>query len=69
VRPRFVVAFATLGYSAASLADGTASDALIVASTGLVFTAFLGGVVKLLIDDHQRRREQRAEQARFLQPC
>ena len=41
-------------------------DVLIVASTGLLFTAFLGGVVKLLIDYHQRGRENRAEQARFL---
>jgi gas vesicle protein len=61
-----VFTFAGIGYGVASLTSGTTHDALIVASTGLLFTAFLGGVVKLLIDDHQRGRENRAEQARFL---
>jgi hypothetical protein len=32
----------------------------------LLFGALLGGVIKLLLDDVQRRREQRAEQARFI---
>lgn len=61
-----VFTFAGIGYGVASLTSGTTRDVLIVASTGLLFTAFLGGVVKLLIDDHQRGRENRAEQARFL---
>jgi hypothetical protein len=38
----------------------------VVASTTVVFGALLGGVVKLLLEDVQRNREQRSEQARFV---
>jgi hypothetical protein len=48
-----------------ALPPGKLSEALAVASVTLVFGALLGGVVKLLLEDVQRGRESRSEQARF----
>ena len=61
-----VVACGALGYGAAALASGKLRETLVIASTTLVFGAFLGGVVKLLLEDVQRARERRVEQARFV---
>jgi len=61
-----VLPAAGLGYVAAALASGKVSDTLSIASTTLLFGALLGGLVKLFLEDVQRVREQRAEQARFV---
>jgi pimeloyl-ACP methyl ester carboxylesterase len=54
------------GYAVASVSSGKPQEALFVASTTLVFGALLGGVVKFLLEDLQRLRERRAENARFV---
>ncbi|WP_214405683.1 hypothetical protein [Pseudonocardia lacus] len=54
------------GFSVAVVADGKLSEVMLTASTTLIFVAFIGGVVKLLLDDIQRRRERRNEQSRFV---
>jgi uncharacterized protein YdcH (DUF465 family) len=61
-----VVPAAALGYGAAAVASGGLEDALITATTALVFGAFFGGLVKLWLDDFQREREARQEQVRFV---
>jgi len=72
-----VVPVAAIGYSAAVVATGNLEDTLLTATTGFIFGAFFGGIVKLWLDDYQRardrrdkelelEREQRAEQARFV---
>ena len=45
--------------------DTDLKKALQTASLGLVFGSLLGGIVKLLLDDFDRGRQQRAEQAQF----
>ena len=57
---------AAIGYAVASVSSGRLRDALVVASTTLVFGALLGGAVKFLLEDLQRLRERRAENARFV---
>jgi hypothetical protein len=54
------------GYVGAWRADGELEKTLYQASTGLIFVALLGGAVKLLLDDVQRIRDERREQARFV---
>jgi hypothetical protein len=61
-----VVVGAGAGYLAAGPASGELESALLVGSTTLVFGALLGGAVKFLLDDVQRLRDQRHEQARFV---
>jgi hypothetical protein len=61
-----VVVAASAGILIALTLEGKPKEALQVASITLVYGALLGGVVKLLLDDFQRRREQRADQARFV---
>jgi hypothetical protein len=54
------------GYAVASASSGGLKNALVVASTTLLFGALLGGAVKFLLEDLQRLRERRAENARFV---
>ena len=61
-----VVVGAGIGYTVASKSSGKLQDALFVASSTLVFGALLGGTVKFLLEDLQRLRERRAENARFV---
>lgn len=61
-----VAAGAVAGYVWASKLTGKPQEALFVASTTLVFGALLGGAVKFLLEDLQRLRERRAEDARFV---
>jgi hypothetical protein len=57
---------AGIGYAVAAASSGGLQDALVVASTTLVFGALLGGAVKFLLEDLQRLRERRSEHARFV---
>jgi hypothetical protein len=57
---------AAVGYWVAARQEGDLQSTLQVAATGLLFGTLIGGVVKLLFEDVQRRRDQRAEQARFV---
>jgi hypothetical protein len=50
----------------ASQLSGKARETLQSAAIGLVFVALIGGLVKILLDDLQRKRDKRAEQARFV---
>jgi hypothetical protein len=61
-----VAAGAGSGFAASVPASGELNDALVVASTTLVFGALLGGAVKFLLEDLQRLRDQRADSARFV---
>lgn len=61
-----VVGCSGAGYVLAAVTAGTLAETLLVASTTLLFVALLGGVVKLLLEDVQRERERRNEQARFV---
>jgi hypothetical protein len=54
------------GYAVASASSGGLKNALVVASTTLLFGGLLGGAVKFLLEDLQRLRERRAENARFV---
>jgi hypothetical protein len=54
------------GFLVAWAVGGKTGAELRTASVTLLFVALLGGVVKLLLDDVQRTRDQRAERARFL---
>jgi hypothetical protein len=56
------------GFGAAALFDTSqrTHENIQLASLTLLFGALLGGVIKLLLDDVQRARERRAEQARFV---
>ena len=58
---------ASAGLLIAWRGDGKWRDDLRLASITLVFVALIGGVVKLLLEHVQIAREQRAEQARFVQ--
>jgi hypothetical protein len=61
-----VVPVAVLGYGIAALATGKVEDALLTATTALVFGAFFGGLVKLWLDDFQRARDARGQQVQFV---
>lgn len=50
----------------ASHQAGQLQETLQSAAIALVFVALIGGIVKLLLDDYQRGRERRVEQARFV---
>jgi cell division septum initiation protein DivIVA len=50
----------------ASQQAGKLRESLQSAAIGLVFVALIGGVVKMLLDDYQRAREKRVEEARFV---
>jgi phosphate/sulfate permease len=55
---------AGIGYAAAAVATGKLREALLIAATTLVFGAFLGGVVKFLLEDLQHARDRRDEDVR-----
>jgi hypothetical protein len=62
------VAGGAAGFVVAALLDTSqrTHENIQLAAVTLLSGALLGGVIKLLLDDVQRAREQRAEQARFL---
>ena len=57
----------SIGFLVAWSGEGKWRDDLRLAAITLLFGALIGGVVKLLLEDVQITREQRAEQARFVQ--
>jgi hypothetical protein len=60
------VVAAAVGYRVAAGQTGDLQGILQVAATTLLFGTLIGGVVKLLLEDVQRTRAQRSEQARFV---
>jgi hypothetical protein len=60
------VAAAGLGYWVAAGRTGHLQQILQTASTTLLLGTLVGGLLKLLFEDVQRRRERRAEQTRFV---
>jgi hypothetical protein len=61
-----VVAGAGVGFGVAYGQTGKLQENLQSAAIALVFVGFVGGITKLLLDDFQRSREKRSEQAQFL---
>ncbi len=61
-----VAASVTVAVVVASQLTGKPRETLQSAAITLVFAALIGGLVKILLDDFQRKREKRAEQARFV---
>jgi hypothetical protein len=57
----------TVGLLVASQLTGKPRETLQSAAITLVYVALGGGLVKILLDDFQRGREERAEQARLLE--
>jgi hypothetical protein len=62
----FVFGCGGIEFALTRIVDTNLKAALINASIVLFFGALLGGIVKLLIDDHQKLQDQRANQAQFL---
>jgi hypothetical protein len=63
----FALSVGVVGIALASTPiDNELKKALFTDSVALVFGVLFGGIVKLLIDDHQKLREQRANQVQFL---
>jgi len=61
-----VAIFTTVGFAVASTQSGKLHENLQLAALTLLYGALLGGVVKLLLDDFHRTREERFAQGRFM---
>jgi hypothetical protein len=61
-----VVVSVAVALLVASQLTGKSRETLQSSAIALVFVALLGGLVKLLLDDSQRNRDRRTEQARFV---
>jgi hypothetical protein len=57
---------AGIGFGVAYLLSGKLQENLQAAAIALLFVGFAGPAIKLLLDDFQKSREKRSEQAQFL---